>query len=421
MDAFYNKLNMLCCQKSIEKFGLSISSGEGDVASRLTQCNEETEETEEATVTVQGISVTLTGVGSSCFDRTMENCCHAYSMFSRYTPSVKMLPAPEFLGNHLAATNGGAEQHVMVTASSQFSTPVKQSSSLKIVNVNAKINPRGLLAKVDQTKFMHTEDNMVDYYVLTKGSDEKRNSDVNDMDSVKGNFMMLVTPTLALPPKWLKQCNPYAGSLPMQKLQGPKHHARINVEVNKDKGSYGRRVTEGATMLRQAGEGQTKGDTEDSEANGSQQSSFFKTSLCATNSEVNKSTSEATRLTKTRQKVWNITSWACSESRELARHPRCITLGDYQRQMPRSECSTLQTEPCKAVDNQEGPGGMNHMLRIGTNGALPVGTNSVLSVGMNGVLPVVTNGVFPVGMNGVLPIATTVCHLSVQEVCGLLG
>ncbi|KAF9488567.1 hypothetical protein BDN71DRAFT_1403116, partial [Pleurotus eryngii] len=118
-------------------------------------------------------SVTLTELGSSCFDQTVENCCHTYSMFSRYTPSAKMLPVLEFLGNHSAATDGGTEQQVTVTASSRFFTPVKQSSSLETMNINTEIDLQGFLAKVDQTKFVHTDDNTVDYYVLTKGSDEK--------------------------------------------------------------------------------------------------------------------------------------------------------------------------------------------------------------------------------------------------------
>ncbi|KAF7427811.1 hypothetical protein PC9H_007027 [Pleurotus ostreatus] len=46
---------MYSMDSETEKFGLSISRADGDVASRLTQRNAETGETEEATVALQGI------------------------------------------------------------------------------------------------------------------------------------------------------------------------------------------------------------------------------------------------------------------------------------------------------------------------------------------------------------------------------
>lgn len=42
-------------QEATEKFNLSIRREVSDTASRLTQCNEDTGEAEEATVAIQGI------------------------------------------------------------------------------------------------------------------------------------------------------------------------------------------------------------------------------------------------------------------------------------------------------------------------------------------------------------------------------
>lgn len=89
-------------------------------------------------------------------------------MFSRYTPNAKLLPVPEFLGKYSTTNETAVNQHTVITASNRFFTPVKQSAGLEAVDVNPELDPRGILSKVDRTKFVHTEDNSVDYYVLTE-------------------------------------------------------------------------------------------------------------------------------------------------------------------------------------------------------------------------------------------------------------
>ncbi|KAF4587946.1 hypothetical protein EYR38_009907 [Pleurotus pulmonarius] len=290
--------------ETTEIFGLSICRADGDAASRLTQRNEETTETEEATIAIQGIicsiglppfdarsnrpddikrltharqSVTLTGLGSTSFDRTVENGRRAYSMFSRYTPNAKLLPRPEFLGRHSAEPGGGGNQHTTIVASNRFFTPIKQAGGLEVVEIDTETDPRGLLAKVDRTRYAHTEDNVVHYYVLTDGDDNNRYTpttpvifQIGDIVEIqtsmmcipqKGNFTVklvlrsiilldgsltmeatnartLITPTPAQPPKRLKRRNPYAGSQPpLQKTQRRQDHARIDVETDEGGGS----------------------------------------------------------------------------------------------------------------------------------------------------------------------------------------
>ncbi|KAF9487124.1 hypothetical protein BDN71DRAFT_1549092 [Pleurotus eryngii] len=180
---------------TMEKYSLSISREDGDVASRLTQRNEEIGETEEVTVALQGIvsyinlppfdrsdglkrlahirqTVMLMGLGSTHFQQIVDNCHRSYSMFSRYTPNAKLLPAPEFIGKYSEGRDD--TEHVTITASNRFFTPVQQSAGLEVVDVNSELDPRGILAKVDTTKFLHTEDNAVGYYVLsTSGGGSK--------------------------------------------------------------------------------------------------------------------------------------------------------------------------------------------------------------------------------------------------------
>ncbi|KAF9488005.1 hypothetical protein BDN71DRAFT_1436439 [Pleurotus eryngii] len=107
-------------------------------------------------------------------DSMVENSCHTYSMFSRYTPNTKLLPRPEFLAKYSVETNGGIDQHITITASNRFFTPIKQAGALEAVNINVEIDPQGLLAKVDQTRYVHTEDNIIDYYILTEGDNIDR-------------------------------------------------------------------------------------------------------------------------------------------------------------------------------------------------------------------------------------------------------
>ncbi|KAF9491822.1 hypothetical protein BDN71DRAFT_1283328 [Pleurotus eryngii] len=196
--------------ETTETIGLCISRQDGDVASRLTQRNDKTGDTEEATIALQGIvckinlppfeartsrpddlkrlahvrqSITLTGLGSKHFEQTVENSHRAYSMFSRYTPNARLIPTPEFL------------------ASNRFFTPAKQCAGLETVNVNAELNPRGTLAKVDWSKYLHTEDNSVDYYILTDGDGEKRYTPTAPIIFQIGDIVEIMVSMMCIPSK----------------------------------------------------------------------------------------------------------------------------------------------------------------------------------------------------------------------------
>ncbi|KAF9496245.1 hypothetical protein BDN71DRAFT_1505941 [Pleurotus eryngii] len=194
-------------------------------------------------------SVTLTGLGSTSFDRTVEN---GRCMFSRYTSNAKLLPRPEFLAT-------------------------------VFLLIDTETDPQGLLVKVDQTRYVHMEDNMVHYYVLTDGDDNNRYTlttpiifQIGDIIEIqtsmmcipqKGNFTVklvlrsiiflngsltmeatnactLITLTPTQPPKHLKRRNPYVGGKPLlQKTQCCQDHTRIDIETDEGGGS---RVEEAA-------------------------------------------------------------------------------------------------------------------------------------------------------------------------------
>ncbi|KAF9492849.1 hypothetical protein BDN71DRAFT_1572759 [Pleurotus eryngii] len=154
--------------EATEKFNLSIRREESDMASRLTQCNEDTGDAEEATVAIQGIicgvklppfetrsscledtkrlahsrqSVTLTGLGSQSFEHIVKNCRQVYSMFSRYTPNARLVPSSEFLGRQRASSSDDTDEYSTITASNHFFTPSKQAAGLTVVDINAELDP----------------------------------------------------------------------------------------------------------------------------------------------------------------------------------------------------------------------------------------------------------------------------------------
>ncbi|KAF7426536.1 hypothetical protein PC9H_008905 [Pleurotus ostreatus] len=214
--------------EATEKFNLSIRREVSDTASRLTQCNEDTGEAEEATVAIQGIicgaklppfetwssrpedakrlahsrqSVTLTGLGSQSFEHIVENCRRAYSMFSRYTPNARLVPSPEFLGRQRVGGSDDTDEYSTITASNRFFTPSKQAAGLTVVDINSELDPRGILEKVDKTKWLHTEDNAVDYYVLSTGDNGSRHLPTAPIVFQIGDLVELQASLICIPNK----------------------------------------------------------------------------------------------------------------------------------------------------------------------------------------------------------------------------
>ncbi|KAJ8693906.1 hypothetical protein PTI98_008852 [Pleurotus ostreatus] len=322
MDAFYNKaeavrvLDEIITERidaapglqmygmdseAVEKFGLTIVKEETNAASKLIQVNELTGEAEEALIAIQGIvtgcllppfepkssrpdetrrlaharqSVTIAGLGSKSFNTIVQNSRHMYTMFSRYTPNAKLQPVPEFIGKYRGTGDSSTVESSTITASSRFFTPVKQASGLDIVDINAELDPRGVLSKVDASKWVHTEDNEVGYYIQTPHADENRQVDtykpttpivfqIGDIVEIqasmlslpsKGNYTVklilrsivlldghltsaattartLAADTIVLPPpRRLKRQNPYGGYI-VQQGQIPRNTKAIEAEA----------------------------------------------------------------------------------------------------------------------------------------------------------------------------------------------
>ncbi len=90
-------------------------------------------------------------------------------MFSRYTPKAKLVPVPEFIGNvEITNDSGSSLAHSTIVASNRFFTPAKQADGLDTIAISSEVDPRGALTKVDGSRWIHTEDNEVAYYILSE-------------------------------------------------------------------------------------------------------------------------------------------------------------------------------------------------------------------------------------------------------------
>ncbi|KAG9221874.1 hypothetical protein CCMSSC00406_0005699 [Pleurotus cornucopiae] len=294
MDAFYNKaeavrvLDEIITERidaapglqmygmdseAVEKFGLTIVKEETNAASKLIQVNELTGEAEEALIAIQGIvtgcllppfepkssrpdetrrlaharqSVTIAGLGSKSFNTIVQNSRHMYTMFSRYTPNAKLQPVPEFIGKYRGTGDSSTVESSTITASSRFFTPVKQASGLDIVDINAELDPRGVLSKVDASKWVHTEDNEIGDIVEIQASmlslPSKGNYTVKlilrsivlldgHLTSAATTARTLAADTIVLPPpRRLKRQNPYGGYI-VQQGQIPRNTKAIEAEA----------------------------------------------------------------------------------------------------------------------------------------------------------------------------------------------
>lgn len=146
-------------------------------------------------------SVTLTGLGSQSFEHIVENCRRAYSMFSRYTPNARLVPSPEFLGRQRVGGSDDTDEYSTITASNRFFTPSKQAAGLTVVDINSELDPRGILEKVDKTKWLHTEDNAVDYYVLSTGDNGSRHLPTAPIVFQIGDLVELQASLICIPNK----------------------------------------------------------------------------------------------------------------------------------------------------------------------------------------------------------------------------
>ncbi|KAF9491425.1 hypothetical protein BDN71DRAFT_1434001 [Pleurotus eryngii] len=169
MNSFYNKIEAEAASspqmyemdlEAVERFGLTILKEDTDTISKLVQCND-AGEVEEATIAIQGII-------SRCLLPLFE------LKSNRYTPNAKLHPLLEFLGKYKSTNVSGVNEYTTITASAHFFTPAKQATGFSIVDMNPELDPHGVLGKVDRTKWMHTDDNKVEYYMFMPHDDDKR-------------------------------------------------------------------------------------------------------------------------------------------------------------------------------------------------------------------------------------------------------
>ncbi|KAF9494939.1 hypothetical protein BDN71DRAFT_1431419 [Pleurotus eryngii] len=180
--------------EAVDRFKLSIAKEDLDTASKLVKQDEETQELEEATVAVQGI------------------LCKAmllpFDLKIRYMPKARLIPMPEFIRS-IKVTNDSRSSivHPSIVASNRLFTPAKQASGLDPIEISSEMDPCSILAKVDQSRWIHTEDNEVVYYILAEdGSvpdwEHSRSPSLNALCAAQGQLHCQVNTEEPPPPKW---------------------------------------------------------------------------------------------------------------------------------------------------------------------------------------------------------------------------
>ncbi|KAF4571728.1 hypothetical protein EYR36_009073 [Pleurotus pulmonarius] len=96
----------------------------------------------------QGICIT--GLASPNFEAMLNNLRHTHSLFSRFTPGGRLRAYPT------------------ISAGNRFFTPTRLATGLQSVLISKEVDPHGLLKGADSKHLIHTDDNEVKYYVISR-------------------------------------------------------------------------------------------------------------------------------------------------------------------------------------------------------------------------------------------------------------
>ncbi|KAF7426520.1 hypothetical protein PC9H_008889 [Pleurotus ostreatus] len=115
--------------------------------------------------------VTITGLSSTNFVTMMDKLRHAHSLFSRFTPGGR-LRSPEFISTQDFESRNGTVNFPTISTGNRFFTPSHLAAGLQPTAVTKDIDPSGVLKKADSRRLIHTEDNEVKYYIMSKSNDK---------------------------------------------------------------------------------------------------------------------------------------------------------------------------------------------------------------------------------------------------------
>jgi len=101
----------------------------------------------------QGVS--LTGLGTPLFDSSIQAIMDIYALFCRSVPRDKLQPCS--FTDHYG-------QYTGIEMANRFFSPRKDFPTSKSIPFSTDIDPKGILARVAGTSFIHMEQNVVAYY-----------------------------------------------------------------------------------------------------------------------------------------------------------------------------------------------------------------------------------------------------------------
>lgn len=104
----------------------------------------------------------------------LNNLRHTHSLFSRFTPGGR-LQSPEFFDSReFKDKEGCVRAYPTISAGNRFFTPTRLATGLQPVSISKEVDPHGLLKGADSKHLIHTDDNEVKYYVISRREDKVR-------------------------------------------------------------------------------------------------------------------------------------------------------------------------------------------------------------------------------------------------------
>jgi hypothetical protein len=101
-------------------------------------------------------------MGTPLFDTCMENMAQGYALLARNVPSTCLAP------NTVRDTFDGSSS---LNLANRYFTPKRDAPSAKPIPFSHEVDPQGILTAVGGETYIHTEENVVNYYKRTTDAD----------------------------------------------------------------------------------------------------------------------------------------------------------------------------------------------------------------------------------------------------------
>ena len=110
-------------------------------------------------------SISVTGLGIPEFEKNIKGLADIYSAFGRCVMVDKLAPS---------GIVDEYNRHRSIEISNRYFTSRKEALAEECVPISTDIDPHGLLVQAAGNNYVHTEQNIVKYYMRTKENDSNR-------------------------------------------------------------------------------------------------------------------------------------------------------------------------------------------------------------------------------------------------------